>query len=62
MAQGKNVQMVREVQNSKKPSKKMLQGRVDGLQGQIVLTDGGLSSVMSMEVLLMTSGLVRMAV
>lgn len=56
------MQMVREVQNSKKPSKKMLQGRVDGLQGQIVLTDGGLSSVMSMEVLLMTSGLVGMAV
>lgn len=62
MAQGKSVQMVREVKNSKKPSKKMLQGRVDDLLRQILLTDGGLSSVMSLEVLLMISGLVGMAV
>lgn len=53
--------MVREVKNSKKPSK-MLQGRGDDLLGQILLIDGGLSSVISLEVLLMTSGLVGMAV
>lgn len=62
MAQGKSMQMVREVKNSKKPSKKMLQGRVDDLLRQMLLIDGGLSSVMSLEVLLMISALVGMAV
>lgn len=62
MAQGKSMQMVREVKNSKKPSKEMLQGRVDDLLRQMLLIDGGLSSVMSLEVLLMISALVGMAV
>lgn len=39
----------------------MLQGRVDDLLRQILLTDGGLSSVMSLEVLLMISALVVIA-